>query len=129
MILIIQMLFFADTMVLIFVITFGKNCQPWTLCLWCGVESVARLGRYKMAAVFVGILVIMSRKMVIVMTASAKEGMAMTNADKIRAMSDEKLAQWLTHIEMMALVKKPYITRSEMFADWLDWLKQEVRDE
>ena len=51
-----------------------------------------------------------------------------TNADKIRAMSDEKLAQWLTHIEMMVLAKKPYITRSEMFADWLGWLKQEVRD-
>ena len=50
----------------------------------------------------------------------------MTNADKIRAMSDEKLAQWLTNIELAVLDKKPVISRSEMFADWFQWLKQEV---
>lgn len=52
----------------------------------------------------------------------------MTNADRIRMMTDEKMAQWLTHIEVRILAKKPYITRSEMFADWFDWLRQEVTD-
>ena len=60
----------------------------------------------------------------------------MTNADKIRAMTDEKLAQWLTFIETRILEffetrildMKPDMTRSEMFADWFDWLKQEAKD-
>ena len=52
----------------------------------------------------------------------------MTNADKIRAMTDEKLAQWLTSIETRILYMKPDMNRSEMFADWFDWLKQEVSD-
>lgn len=52
----------------------------------------------------------------------------MTNADRIRAMTDEKLAQWLTFIETRILDMKPDMTRSEMFADWFDWLKQEVSD-
>lgn len=50
----------------------------------------------------------------------------MTNADKIRAMMDEELAQWLTFIETRILDMKPDMTRSEMFADWFDWLKREV---
>lgn len=52
----------------------------------------------------------------------------MTNADLIRAMSNEKLAQWLTFIETRILDMKPDMTRSEMFADWLDYLKQEVEE-
>jgi hypothetical protein len=52
----------------------------------------------------------------------------MTNADRIRAMTDEKLAQWLAFIETRILDMKPYLTRSEMFAAWFDWLKQEVSD-
>lgn len=52
----------------------------------------------------------------------------MTNAERIRQMTDEQLAQWLTNIEVAVLVKNPGITRSEMFADWLDWLKQEVEE-
>lgn len=60
----------------------------------------------------------------------------MTNADIIRDMTDEKLAQWLTFIETRILEfsetrildMKPDMNRSEMFADWFDWLKQEVPD-
>lgn len=52
----------------------------------------------------------------------------MTWGDRIRAMTDEKLAQWLTFIETRILDMKPDMTRSEMFADWFDWLKQEVSD-
>lgn len=52
----------------------------------------------------------------------------MTNADKIRAMTDEKLAQWLAFIEETILAKQPALSRSELFADWFDWLKQEVSE-
>jgi hypothetical protein len=52
----------------------------------------------------------------------------MTNADRIRAMTDEEMAQWLTFIEEKILAKQLSISRSEMFADWFDWLKQEVKD-
>ena len=52
----------------------------------------------------------------------------MTNGDRIRAMTDEKLAQWLTFVEGKILAKQPALSRSELFADWLDWLKQEVSD-
>ena len=52
----------------------------------------------------------------------------MTNADRFRAMTDEELAQWLTNIELAVLDKKPVISRSEMFEDWLEWLKREAKD-
>lgn len=60
----------------------------------------------------------------------------MTNADRIRNMCNEELAQWLTFIETKTLEffetrildMKPDMNRSEMFADLLDWLKQEVSD-
>jgi hypothetical protein len=52
----------------------------------------------------------------------------MTNADRIRAMTDEKMAQWLTFIEEKILAKQLSISRSEMFADWFDWLRQEVSE-
>ena len=44
----------------------------------------------------------------------------MTNADKIRAMTDEELAQWFTFIEEKILAKQTSLSRSELFADWLD---------
>jgi hypothetical protein len=49
-----------------------------------------------------------------------------TNADRVRVMSDEELAEWLTFIEGKILAKQPTLSRSELFADWLDWLKQEA---
>lgn len=55
-----------------------------------------------------------------------------TNADKIRKMSDEKLAEWLTMIERRviekAMSKLHYYTDEELKADWLDWLKQGVEE-
>lgn len=43
-----------------------------------------------------------------------------TNADRIRAMSDEELAEWIWHNDI------PYIARKDELAKWL---KEEVRDE
>ena len=42
----------------------------------------------------------------------------MTNADRIRAMTDEELAEFLLWVEWNTV--KPH---------WSDWLKQEVDDE
>lgn len=54
----------------------------------------------------------------------------MTNADKIRVKTDEKLAEWLTMIEKRVIenaLSKPFkYTDDQLKADWLDWLKQEV---
>ena len=44
----------------------------------------------------------------------------MTNADKIRAMTDEELAEYLHGLEWGRFP----LTKSR----WLDWLKQEVAD-
>lgn len=41
-----------------------------------------------------------------------------TNADRIRAMTDEELAEWLDN--------NTY--RFPIYKDWLGWLKQEVSD-
>lgn len=49
-----------------------------------------------------------------------------TNADRVRAMSDEEMAEWLTFVEGKILAKQPTLSRSELFADWLDWLKEEA---
>lgn len=48
-----------------------------------------------------------------------------TNADRIRSMTDEELARWLTKTQRIGDV--------EVFCDgyyqlWLDWLKEEVAD-
>lgn len=54
------------------------------------------------------------------------------NADRIRAMTDEGLAEWLVMIEKRviekAMSKPQYYTDEELKADWLDWLKQEVEE-
>lgn len=41
-----------------------------------------------------------------------------TRADRVRAMTDEELAEWLDN--------NTY--RFQIYKDWLDWLKQEVSD-
>jgi len=58
------------------------------------------------------------------------EGQRMTNADKIRSMSDEELATWLNTMQSNAwhsgrLQKTPnkYPSTNQT---WLDWLKQET---
>ena len=53
--------------------------------------------------------------------AEMRVGTDMTNADRIRAMTDEELAQHLCFWDNSALHAS-----SER---WLDWLKQEVDDE
>lgn len=46
---------------------------------------------------------------------------AMTNADRIRAMTDKELAEWLS----CNCTGDGYGNSAE---DWLDWLRQEVAD-
>ena len=48
----------------------------------------------------------------------------MTNADKIRSMTDEELALFLFHVWASFIdIKSPYNS-----ADWAIWLKQEVEE-
>lgn len=50
----------------------------------------------------------------------------MTNADKIRAMTDEELAEWLHEHNFNC---PPVDCRDEDCAGcWLDWLEQEVEE-
>ena len=57
-----------------------------------------------------------------------------TNADKIRAMSDDELAIWMAHIAMCTWCPAKNINTaspckefySECKANWIAWLKQEV---
>ena len=55
-----------------------------------------------------------------------------TNADKIRAMSDEELAKWMANkVECQyCSVRSEWCTESEASCrtNWLDWLKQEATD-
>ena len=46
-----------------------------------------------------------------------------TNADRIRAMTDEELAEWFIKIQNDHVFAPDYPT---MKNSWLDWLKQEV---
>ena len=43
----------------------------------------------------------------------------MTNADRIRAMTDEELAEWLSASPRLHLFSA---------AGWLEWLKEEIED-
>ena len=60
----------------------------------------------------------------------------MTNADKIRAMSDDELAMWAAHIAMCAWCPAKNIKTdnpckgfySECSGNWIAWLKQEVKN-
>ena len=47
----------------------------------------------------------------------------MTNADKIRAKTDEQMAEWLNWLETAV---RAFGIKGEKF--WLDWLKQEVKE-
>ena len=52
----------------------------------------------------------------------------MTNADRIRAMTDEALAEWLIVVEKAILYHQPTLDLAALRKDWLDWLKQEVEE-
>lgn len=47
-----------------------------------------------------------------------------TNADRIRAMSDEELAEWLIRIKPFVVNILYQYTKDK----WLDWLKQEAEE-
>lgn len=44
-----------------------------------------------------------------------------TNADKIRAMTDEEIARWIAN----DLIEPGYYSGDQCYKLWLDWLKQE----
>ena len=53
----------------------------------------------------------------------------LTNADRIRSMSDEELAKWIVNIAIQCTAvggKSDYLTNETC---WLDWLKKEVDDD
>jgi len=47
-----------------------------------------------------------------------------SNADRIRAMTDEELAEWIVN----DLIEPGYRSADVEYAGWLDWLRQEIRD-
>ena len=49
----------------------------------------------------------------------------MTNADRIRAMTDEELAKWLVRVEAQILRIQPMLDRFALEKDWLEWLQKE----
>ena len=49
-----------------------------------------------------------------------------TNADRIRAMTDEELADWLVMVEQRIIEVNPMLERPALYADWLEWLKEEA---
>lgn len=53
----------------------------------------------------------------------------MTNADRIRQMTDDQLGEWLTFVENRILEMQPMLERASLKADWLEWLKEDVADD
>lgn len=51
-----------------------------------------------------------------------------TNADRIRAMTDEKLAEFLKSIVQSMSLPIAYILPNTFIESWLDWLRQEVEE-
>ena len=52
-----------------------------------------------------------------------------TNADRLRSMTDEELAEWIAeYTDCLCGIHKPGCskTKGTCVATWLDWLKQEV---
>lgn len=47
-----------------------------------------------------------------------------TNADRIRAMSDEELAAWIAEHPVVAA----YDNNNQQHKRWLEWLKQEAKE-
>ena len=63
---------------------------------------------------------------------SRKNYKPITNADKIRAMTDEELAGWMANNVdcQYCSVRSEWCTESEAACkrNWLDWLRQEVKE-
>ena len=51
-----------------------------------------------------------------------------TNADRIRSMTDEKLADFLAGIEHDTCCAPTYLGNGTYIENWLDWLKQEAKE-
>ena len=56
----------------------------------------------------------------------------MTNADKLRQMTNEELAKWLVNVER-AVIKKAHqistiISDNLLIQDWVEWMREEVND-
>lgn len=47
-----------------------------------------------------------------------------TNGDRIRAMTDEELAEWLVIVEQRVIEANPMLERATLYADWLKWVRQ-----
>ena len=64
--------------------------------------------------------------------AEMRVGTDMTNADRIRAMTDEELAEWLAKItdcgECKVSTSRCMVSEKSCACAWLDWLKQEVSE-
>ena len=56
-----------------------------------------------------------------------------TNADRLRAMTDEELATWIDRIQADAyergMMETPIVDYPNIYSEWLEWLKQEVGNE
>ena len=50
-----------------------------------------------------------------------------TNADRIRSMTDEELAEFLLHVQDDAY-DAPYGSSLRKLGEWFDWLKEEVEE-
>ncbi|MBQ6536824.1 MAG: hypothetical protein IJI40_08635 [Firmicutes bacterium] len=50
----------------------------------------------------------------------------MTNADKIRAMTDEELAKFLGGLDPRLAARGRLISIAEIVIGWLDWLQREA---
>lgn len=55
----------------------------------------------------------------------------MTNADRVRSMSDEELATWIDHLQADAyergMMETAIVDYPNTYSNWLDWLRKEAK--
>lgn len=102
-----------------------------TSCAKCGwysfIEEVCRVNRCEIPATDD---VFLSRHKDCPLVPVPEHTVEPTNADRIRAMSDEELAQWIDHIQADAyergMMETPVVDYPNVYSNWLDWLKSPV---
>lgn len=56
----------------------------------------------------------------------------MTNADRIRSLSDEELATWIDRIQADAyergMMETPIVDYPNIYSEWLNWLKEKAEE-